>query len=203
MTGLLAIVVLGVLLILACWAFVWTYKAKRRKGKSDAVAFGWAVAAVVALSLPITWDAIPTWIAFEYYAKKEAGIQVFKTLEQWKAENPGMAETLVPYGFKDKRGELENLGNEKFRYPLNDRFAYDSSKVNLFLSVYAVRYEVIDRTNEVVLVRHTGVVSGNSGGLATGGSGWWALWLIHKTPDAVSSGFFNYVEPIRALGAKK
>ena len=203
MIGLIAIIVLGGLLLLAGWVFMWTYRAKRSKGKSDAVAFSWAVAAVVALSLPITWDAIPTWMAFEYYSNKEAGNKVFKTLEQWKEENPGVAETLVPYGFKDKRGELKNLGNNKFRYPVNDRFAYDSSKVNLFLSVYAVRYEVIDRNNEAVLVRHTGVVSGNSGGLATGGSGWWAFWLIHKTPDAVSSGFFNYVESIKALGAKK
>jgi hypothetical protein len=203
MIGLMAILVLGGLLALAVLVFARANKALLRQGKSEAVARAWAVAAVVALSLPITWDAIPTWLAFEYYSHKEAGIQVFKTLEQWKAENPGVAETLVPYGFKDKRGELKNMGNEKFRYPLNDRFAYDSSKVNLFLSVYAVRYELIDQKSGAVLVRHTAVASGNSGGFARGGSGWWAFWLIHKTPDAVSSGFFNYVESTKALGEMK
>ena len=203
MIGLLAIIVLGGLLALAILIFARTNKAFLRHGKSEAVARVWAVAVVVALSLPITWDAIPTWIAFEYYSHKEAGIQVFKTLEQRKAENPGVAATLAPYGFRDKRGELKTMGNEKFRYPLNDQFAYDRSKVKLFLSVYAVRYEVIDRKNDAVLVRHTSVVSGNSGGLATGGSGWWAFWLIHETPDAVSGGFFNYVESTKALGEMK
>jgi len=203
MIGLMAISVLGGLLALAVWVFARTNKALLRHGKSEAAARAWAVAVVVALSLPITWDAIPTWIAFEYYSHKEAGIQVFKTLEQWKAENPGVAGALVPYGFKDKRGESQNLGNNKFRHPLNERFAYDSSKTNLFLSVYAVRYELIDRKNEVVLVRHTSVISGNSGGLAAGGSGWWAFWLIHKTPDAVFNGFFNYVESTKALGEMK
>lgn len=203
MIGLIAIIFLGGLLLLACWAFIAVYKAKRRNGKRDAVAFAWAIVTVIVLSLPITWDAIPTWIAFEYYAKKEAGIQVFKSLDQWKAENPGVAETLEPYGFKDKREELINLGNNKFRQPLNDRFAYDSSEMNLFLSVKAIRREVIDRKSESVLIRHTSVISGNSGGLATGGDGWWAFWLIHKTPDAGSGRFFNYVVLIKELGVQK
>lgn len=172
------------------------------KGKNGAVATAWAFCAVFALSLSITWDAIPTWIAFKYYANKEAGITVFKTLEQWKLENPGAAQTLAPYGLKDKRGEPKSLGNNKFRYPLNDRFAYDSSKVDLFLSVQAVQYALIDQKNESVLVSHTRVVSGNSGGFATGGKGWWAFWLIHKTPDAVSSGFFGYVDSVKTLAVQ-
>jgi hypothetical protein len=203
MIGLIAFIVLGGLLALAIWAFLWTHKTMLGNGKSGAVATAWAFGAVIALSLPITWDAIPTWIAFKYYAHKESGLTVFKTLEQWKVENPGVAETLEPYGFKDKRGELKNLGNNKFRHPLNDRFAYDSSKVDLFLSVQAVQYTLIDQKNESVLVRHTRVVSGNSGGFATGGTGWWAFWLIHKTPDAVSSGFFGYVESVKTLEVRR
>jgi hypothetical protein len=203
MIGLIALAVLVGLLLLVVGIFAWINRALQRRGLSKCVARAWAVAGVIALSLPITWDAIPTWIAFEYYAKKEAGITVFKTLDQWKVENPGVAETLEPYGFKDKRGEVKNLGSNKFRHSVNDRFAYDSSKVNLFLSVYAVRYEVIDQKNSEVLVRHVTVGSGNAGGLATGGPGWWAFWLIHKTPDAVSSGFFSYVESTKTLGEKK
>ncbi len=206
MIGLIAIIVLGVLLILACWAFIWTYKAKRRKGKSDAVAFGWAMAAVVALSLPITWDAIPTWIAFEYYAHKEAGLTVFKTLEQWKAENPGVAETLVPYGDyeKSKRSATINLGNNKFLKPLNDRFAYtDQHFDKLFLSVYAHRYAVIDVKKDEVLVNYVEVGSGNAGGLASGGPGWWAFWLIHA-PDKSNAGVWSqYRESAKNIGVTK
>jgi hypothetical protein len=64
MIGLTAIIVIGVLLALALWAYAWAYRLARRKGKSEAAAFGWGIGAVFLFSLPITWDAIPTWIAF-------------------------------------------------------------------------------------------------------------------------------------------
>ena len=203
MIGLLAIIVLVALLAIAVGVSAWTRKSMLRSGWSQSEARVGAIVAVALLSLPITWDAIPTWIAFEYYAHKEVGIQVLKTLKQWNMENPGVAQTLEPYGLKDKRGELKNLGGNKFRYPLNDRFVYDHSKEKLFLSVYAVRYELLDRKNETVLVRHTRVISGNGGGIASGGPGWWAFWLVHKTPDAVSDGFFSFVESTRAIGEIK
>jgi hypothetical protein len=183
MIGLIAIIVVGGLLLLACWVFVWTYRAKRRKGKSEKVAFGWAIGAVVLLSLPITWDAIPTWIAFEYYAKKEAEFTVFKTLEQWKAENPGVAETLEPYGrrARDERSNSISMGSGKSRTPLNARFASDTQSEHLFLSVGLTRHEIVDtRTGEVVF-RFVAVASGNSGGLASGGSGWAKPWLVHRS----------------------
>ena len=172
MIGLFAIIVLGGLLALACWAFIWTYRNRRRHGKSDAVSFAWAVGAVVVLSLPITWDAIPTWIAFEYYSNKEAGVKVYKTLEQWKMENPGVAETLQPFGFSEKRAQHENLGNNKFRRLLNERLAYDDQHFDkLFLSVYAHRFAVIDVKKNELLMSYVEVGSGNAGGLASGGSG--------------------------------
>lgn len=204
MIGLIAILVLGGLLALACWAFISTYRAKRRKDKSDIVAFGWAMTAVVVLSLPITWDAIPTWIAFEYYANKDAGIKVFKTLEQWKAENPGVAETLQPYGLRDKRADFKKLSANKSRNPLNDRFAYDStSKEKLFLSVHANRYEVIDLKNEEVLVRYVEVASGNAGGLASGGEGWWAFWLIHRSTKGGYQIYSEFRESAKNIGVTK
>ena len=132
-----------------------------------------------------------------------AGVTVYKTLDQWKAENPGVAETLVPYGFKDKRGDIQKLANGKSRFPLSDRFAYDRLKVQLFLSVSAIQYELIDRKNEVVLIQQTSVFSGNSGGMASGGAGWWAFWLVHKTPRSGEGAFFDYVELVKTLGAKR
>ena len=120
MIGLIALAVVALLLALAAWAFRWGYRFARRKGKSAAMSTAWGLGAVLLLSLPITWDAIPTWIAFEYYAKEEAGITVLKTLAQWKVENPGVAETLEPYGFKDKRRKSNNLASNKFRHLLND-----------------------------------------------------------------------------------
>ena len=64
MTGLIALLVLGGLFTLAVWVFAKTHRTMLDKGKSRAVASAWAVGAVVVLSLPLTWDAIPTWVAF-------------------------------------------------------------------------------------------------------------------------------------------
>jgi heme/copper-type cytochrome/quinol oxidase subunit 2 len=171
MIGLIALLILVGLVLLAYWVFVWSYRANRRKGKSNRESMVWAAGAVLLLSSP-TWDAIPIWIAYEYYNNKEAGVKVFKTLEQWKAENPGVAETLKPYGFKDKRGEHINLGYKKYLHPLNDRFAYTEQYFDkLFMSVHAHRLAVIDFKTKEVLVRYVEVGSGNAGGLASGGPG--------------------------------
>jgi hypothetical protein len=205
MIGLIAIIVFGVLLILACWAFIWTYKAKRRKGKSDAVAFGWAIAAVVALSLPITWDAIPSWIAFEYYAHKEAGLTVFKTLDQWKAENPGVAETLEPYKLtvNDKRGASFEIGNAFSRVRLNERFSYDSKSKHLFLSVALTEHRIVDTKTGDSVLRLVAVASGNSGGFARGGAGWWAPWLIHRSSASTEvDEFYKALHAFQYLGEK-
>lgn len=183
MIGLMAIILLGGLLALAIWVFAWTNKTLLRKGKSKAAARAWAVAAVVALSLPITWDAIPTWIAFEYYNHKKAGIQVFKTLEQWKAANPGVAETLESYGkdYNDRRTKAIKLSGNKTRWMLNARFAFDEKVTNPLLSVHVVYDDIVDVKTGEVMVRWTGVGSGNSGGFASGGEGWWKFWNLHTT----------------------
>ena len=183
MIGLMAIIVLGGLLALAIWAFTLVNKALLRHGKSEAVARALAVAAVVALSLPITWDAIPTWIAFEYYNHKEAGIQVFKTLEQWKAENPGVAETLEPYGvsYTDSRTKAVELADDRVRMMLNARFAYDKKVATGIFGIRVINHEIVDTKKATVIVHFVAVFSGNSGGLASGGDGWWKFWLLHSS----------------------
>lgn len=205
MIGLIAIIVIGILLLVGGLVFRWVYKSQRSKGKSGVVASVWGVVAAVLLSLPITWDAIPTWIAFKYYAQKEAGLTVFKTLEQWKTENPGVAETLEPYRntVKDRRMESFKLDNGKSRTRLNDRFAYDAQSEDLFLSVALTRHEISDTKTGEVMFKFVAVASGNSGGLASGGAGWWKPWLIARSStesDMVS--FHKYYDSIHSLGAK-
>ena len=205
MIGLFAIIVLGGLLALACWAFIWAYRNRRHHGKSDAVSFAWAVGAVVVLSLPITWDAIPTWIAFEYYTKKAAEVIVFKTLEQWKLENPSVAETLEPYGHgaQDKRMKSISLENGKSRMNLNDRFAYDRQSEKLFLSVGLTRHEIVDTKTSEVMFRFVAVASGNSGGLASGGADWWKPWLIHRSStEANGAMFYRLLSEFQPQGSR-
>ena len=183
MTGLIALLVLGGLLTLVIWVFSKTHRTMLDKGKSRAVASAWAVGAVVALSLPLTWDAIPTWIAFEYYAHKEAGLTVFKTLEQWKAENPGVADTLEPYGkdYNDSRMKAIEFENNETGWMLNARFSYGKRTVNKPWGIREVQEEIRDQKTGVVMVRYIAVFSGNRRGFAGGGDGWWKFWLLHST----------------------
>lgn len=179
MIGLIAFAALVVLTAIATWAFIWTSRAIARRGGSKALARAWATIVVTALSLPITWDALPTWIAFEYYSSKEAGMTVFKTLTQWKAENPGVAETLEPYGatYVDKREKTIRLSDWKSRRPINDRFAVDQETRRHFLTVQVVHQDLVDTNAGEVLARWTVVGAGQGGGLHSGGEGWWKFWL--------------------------
>jgi hypothetical protein len=176
---------------MAIWLFSKTHKVMLAKGKSRGIANAWAVGAVLALSLPWTWDAIPTLIAFEYYAHKDAGLTVFKTLEQWKAENPGVAETLEPYGkdYNDRRTKANELANNRVRRLMNPRFAFDEQLLNPILSIHIAYREIVDIKTGQVMVRLVGVGSGNSGGFASGGDGWWKFWNLHSssTPEQLSS----------------
>lgn len=205
MIGLIAFIVLAGFLALAIWVFLWTHKTMRGNGKSGALATAWAFGAVIALSLPITWDAIPTWIAFKYYAHKEAGLTVFKTLEQWKKENPGVAETLEPFDLtvNDRRMESFKLANGKSRTRLNDRFAHDTKSETLFLDVGLTRHEIVDTKTGEVVFRFVAVGSGNLGGLASGGTGWWKPWLVHRssTRDEVNT-HFNFMNDFQYMGKK-
>lgn len=54
----------------------------------------WAGISALALSVFITWDYYPTKWAHHYYCETEAGFWVYKSLDQWKGENPGVFETL-------------------------------------------------------------------------------------------------------------
>src|SRR5574340_1284981 len=64
----------------------------RRKGKNPAK---WALLSAFSLFVFVFWDYYPTKWTHQYYCEKEAGFWVYKTLNQWKAENPGVMETLV------------------------------------------------------------------------------------------------------------
>lgn len=149
------------------------------------------------------WDAIPTWIAFKYYADKEAGLKVYKTLEQWKQENPGVAETLRPYDRLDPRRDSITLGREKYRHPFNDRFSWDDEIIPLFLSVRAWRFQIVDTKKNEVLLSYTKVISGNSGGFASGGEGWWKGWLINENKGSNGWQWSELRNQFTDMGEKK
>ncbi len=92
MIGLVYLVFFAVYLLVSIVAVRGAIDYARKNGKS-AKRWGWG-AAFVMYSL-VFWDWIPTVAVHQYYCAKDAGFWVYKTLDQWKAENPGVMEGLV------------------------------------------------------------------------------------------------------------
>ncbi len=126
-------------------------KLAKEKGKNPVK---WAGLSFVALFVLVAWDYYPTKWAHQYYCEKEAGFWVYKTLEQWKAENPGVVGTLVANkkALSVRDGDMVNHTDT---YSLNQRFNWVVAWHDaIFLSLLPIRrieQTVIDtKTNEVL-----------------------------------------------------
>jgi hypothetical protein len=194
-------------LVLSVWLAMWgAERLALAAGQRPNAARRWKYGVLVAVLLLIFWDWLPTWIAYQYYSR-QAGLQVFKTLDQWKAENPEVAEALEVYGrtHADKRGDMIRLSGNKYRDPLNDRFAHDYWREYPFLSVKIWRHQLVDLKANSVIVDLTTVTAGNSGGVHAGGEGWWKFWLIRdrtSTMKQQQGAFFRFVEEARKISGR-
>lgn len=134
-------------------AAVWAGRRKRSR-----LLWG-GVAALLMYNL-VFWDWLPTVYAHKYYCEKEAGFWVYKTLDQWKAENPGVGETLVANKVVIQRvGDEENHTDTIVRNQRFNSVNQIRSPIPL-LSVYSSRNEIVDRVKDEVLARYVDVSSG-------------------------------------------
>jgi len=138
--------------------------------------------------LLVFWDHIPTVVAHRYYCEKEAGFWVYKTVEQWKAENPGVAETLVANrGAPSKRqGDMENYTDT---YSLSSRFNWIVKHNGQFLfNRWRHEQEVVDVKTGDVLGRYVDFSTSQIRRQA-GWSGW-KMWLdvTHCSDGAMNQG---------------
>lgn len=100
------------------------------------------------------WDWIPTVAVHKYYCSTQAGFWVYKTAEEWKAENPGVLETLIPYEGKqlDRIGDMDNY---QHAYHLNQRFDWVvKHNGKYFINLWRHEQEIIDTKNNEVLARY-------------------------------------------------
>lgn len=151
-----------------------TYFATRKK-KSG---WKWPLAVAVLLYLAVFWDHIPTVLAHKYYCETEAGFWVYKTLGQWKAENPGGMETLVANkgAPSERQGDMQNY---KDTYFLNQRFNWVvKHNGKLPLNRWRHEQEVIDNKSNQVLARYIDFSTSQEQPQA-GWSGW-KFWLANE-----------------------
>ncbi len=95
------------------------------------------------------WDFIPFHVVHKYYCATEGGFTLNKTFEEWKVENPGVAETLVPM----EKPEYSKTGIEE-RYNLNQRFVWDIITTKHFLGIHKRDNRVVDAETEEVLAQY-------------------------------------------------
>lgn len=171
MFGLAVLVVFGVYLLISFLVVRWAIGYARKNGKS-AKRWGWG-ATFVMYSI-VFWDFIPTVAVHQLYCAKDSGFWVYKTLDQWKAENPGVMEGLVankvwPHQRID--GKDVAIINQRMRLVYAERN-------ELFLHRWPDIRELVDSKNNEVLALYVDFSTSQEKQRA-GWSGW-KFWLTSE-----------------------
>lgn len=156
--GFVILVVLLLYLLVSFLLVLLAVRFARRNGRS---VWRWGGLTVLAMYLIPFWDWIPTVAMHRYYCEKEAGFWVYKTLEQWKTENPGVLATLVSNRIPSTT-RLGGMNNFTDTNHLNQRFNWVMKKSGPF-PMHRWRWEetVVDTKTNEILARYVGFSTGN------------------------------------------
>lgn len=147
-------------------------KYAKRNGRSK---WRWGIGAFLLVYLPIFWDWIPTVATHQFYCAKDSGFWVYKTLDQWKAENPGVMETLVA----NKVWPHQRIDDKDVAI-INQRVRLVYAERNeLFLHRWPDIRELVDSKSNEVLARYVDFSTSQERGHA-GWSGW-KFWLHNES----------------------
>ena len=142
MMGLLAMIIFALYLLVCIVAILLGRKQARKWGYKRW--HGGLLAALIMYSLAF-WDLLPVYAVHAYQCKNNAGFTVYKTLEQWKQENPRVAETLVP-AIDSNRIQTRNT----IQYQLNQRF--------IKRVVYEKVWHIVRKMDDRIIDTQTGEV---------------------------------------------
>lgn len=145
MMGLMVLIFFAVYWLVSVWtvrkALFWA-KANNRKP------WLWGGLAAFVMYNLVFWDLIPTLVMHKYYCSTQAGFWVYKTPEQWKAENPGVIETLARSMEPDK---IQNMPNNVKRYWITQHFYNDVKRIEVFHALIVEQKIFFDaKTGEVI-----------------------------------------------------
>jgi len=157
-----AIVVLGVIalyfiVLIACT--IAGYRIAARRGLSQRKRWLGAGIGFAVIFLPVFWDTIPTLWLHRHYCKTEGGFTVHKTLEQWKTENPGVAQSLVPIPVSQNRLVVSGASQA---YQLNQRFGLIVREDLRPLGIRKRHESLVDVKTNTVLAEYTNFSTGIS-----------------------------------------
>jgi hypothetical protein len=197
--GVVIVGMIALYVIVTIVVVVLAARAAKKRGKSP---WRWGGSAALVMYLLVFWDHIPTVVAHKYYCEKEAGFWVYKTVEQWKAENPRVMETLVANkGYPSSReGDMAIYTTTSF---LNSRFnLVVKHRGPLFLYRWLREDTLIDTKTNETLARYVDFSTSQERRQA-GWSGW-KFWLDNRhcsggRDNAINSG--NWIAQFK--GAEK
>lgn len=163
MFGLAFLLALGIYLLVSYLVVRWAIRHARKNGKSAKL---WGFGAGFVMYNLVFWDWIPTVAVHQYYCAKESGFWVYKTLDQWKAENPGVMEEL------DNKLEIKLYDPKtKNRFWTTQRFYTDIGRTSVFHAIGRTEEVFVDAISHKPIARSVNFFRGQSGNVfAMGGS---------------------------------
>jgi hypothetical protein len=152
MAGMLFILFLLVSICLLIFVVWLVARLARQRGRR-----GWLYGMTVFLAVLglLFWDWLPMEISYRNKCENEAGLTVYKTLEEWKIENPRVWETLTPTPYW--RGLLfskKNETNSWVRYQRNERFAEDTQKIQHWFTIVETRKSIVDLQTGATIIAY-------------------------------------------------
>lgn len=176
--GLVVFAVMGAYLLISIGVTVWAVRYARKHEKNVKL---WGFGAAFIMYNLVFWDWIPTVAMHKYYCSTEAGFWVYKTVDQWKAENPGVMETLVVYKGPQTDRDGDN-NNYTHTYHLNQRFNWVvKHNGKHFPNRWRHGQEIVDTDTREVLARYIDFSTSQDRRQA-GWSGW-KFWLDNRNCD--------------------
>ena len=146
--GLVIFIAMGLYLLLSFGVVAWAISHAKKNGKSTK-RWGWS-AALVMYMIPF-WDWIPAVAIHQLFCAKDSGFWVYQTLDQWKAENPGVI--FFPGGRSTTLRKDED--GYKEIHPLNQRLNWviELHGVSRVLQVSKREEALVDTKNNQILVK--------------------------------------------------
>jgi hypothetical protein len=128
----------------------WAIRYARNNGRNTK-RWGWSAA--LAMYLIPFWDWLPTVATHQFHCARVAGFWVYKSLDQWKAENPEVVKTLVA---------TRDAPSANGAYILNQRFNWVVKKTGpLLFNLWRWEQQVVDSKTNEMLARYIDFSTGN------------------------------------------
>lgn len=157
MIGLIFPAALGIYLGISIWTIKATVAWAKRTGRE---AKRWGLTTAIIMYLLVFWDHIPTLLMYKYYCATKAGLWVYKTPEQWKKENPGVAETLT---WKENSPQVAD-GTGDLILQVNERFVWrETFAKTRILPVRISTETIVDTKKHEVMVKRVSIGTGYKG----------------------------------------